>query len=64
MKVKYNGKPFSRRDVGGTAFNGKFAVFGEGVQTGKVFEADLIPENLKDYFDEVKSSKKTKKGNK
>ena len=57
MKVKYNDKPFSRRDVTGTAFSGKDRVFQEAINTVKIIEVDFIPENLKIIFEEVKSSK-------
>lgn len=57
MKVKYNGKTFSRRDVSGTAFNGKNFIFQQAVITGETIEVDEVPENLKIIFEEVKPSK-------
>jgi hypothetical protein len=63
MKVKYNGNIIERSVVGGTAFNGVNKIFAEGMKSKKVFEVDLIPVNLKSYFDEViPSSKKKKEG--
>ena len=61
MKVKYNGKPFTRQDVTGTAFAGENIIFKEAVKSGKEIEVDSVPENLKIIFEKVKSEKKSPK---
>jgi hypothetical protein len=60
MKVKYNNKPFSRKDVSGTAFAGDNKIFKQAILTGDAIEVNEIPESLKIIFEEVKSSKNQK----